>query len=57
VLVLAQRILCGKCGLILYEGDELKPPYEILEIYGRKCPKCRKELALFPLTVNISIKQ
>jgi len=49
--------LCGKCGLILYEGDELKPPYEILEVYGRKCPKCRKELALFPLTVDISIKQ
>jgi ribosomal protein S27AE len=55
--VLAQRILCGKCGQILYEGTELRPPYEIVETYNGKCPKCRKNLASIPITVTVSIRE
>jgi ribosomal protein S27AE len=55
--VLAQRILCERCGQILYEGTELKPPYEMVETYDGKCPKCRKNLSYIPITVKVSIKE
>jgi hypothetical protein len=38
---------------VLYDGDELKPPDEILQQYDGKCPKCGKKLALIPLDVEI----
>jgi hypothetical protein len=37
----------------LYEGDELKPPDEILHQFYGKCPKCGKKLALIPLDVEV----
>lgn len=48
-----QRVVCYNCGFVLYEGDELKPPYEIVEIYDGKCPNCAKKLSYLPKKVEI----
>ena len=39
-----QRILCSKCGELLYSGLELETPGEIIQRNGGYCPKCGKKL-------------
>jgi hypothetical protein len=39
-----QRILCSKCGELLYTGLELETPGEIIQRNGGYCPKCGKKL-------------
>jgi ribosomal protein S27AE len=51
--VMPQRILCEKCGAILYEGMELTPPDEIVQRYDGKCPKCGNKLSFSPINVGI----
>jgi ribosomal protein S27AE len=51
--VLPQRILCGKCGAILYEGMELTPPDEVIQRFDGKCPQCGKKLSFNPINVEI----
>ncbi|MFB0514525.1 MAG: hypothetical protein ACETVQ_03005 [Candidatus Bathyarchaeia archaeon] len=48
-----QRILCEKCGAILFEGMELTPPDEIVQRYDGKCPKCGRKLSFNPINVEI----
>ena len=48
-----QKVTCQQCGYVLYEGEELTPPDEILQRYNGKCPKCGKKLALVPLDVEV----
>lgn len=52
--VLPQAIRCGKCRSILYEGMELKSPFEIIELYEGKCPKCSKRLSSVPIEVKVT---
>ena len=39
-----QRIICAKCGEMLYTGLELETPSEIVQRNGGYCPKCGKKL-------------
>ncbi len=39
-----QRILCAKCGELLYTGIELETPSEVIQRHGGYCPKCGKRL-------------
>ncbi|MDH5782609.1 MAG: hypothetical protein OEZ35_02945 [Candidatus Bathyarchaeota archaeon] len=48
-----QRIHCQKCGTILYQDIELKPPYEIVQRYDGRCPKCGRRLSAIPINVEI----
>ena len=48
-----QRVVCQKCGYVLYDENDLKPPDEILHQYNGKCPRCGKKLALVPLDVEV----
>lgn len=48
------KAVCEKCGNILYEGAEIKAPYEIVASYEGKCPKCAKRLLQTPGRVEIS---
>jgi len=48
-----QRVICQKCGAVLYEGIELKPPDEIIQGYDGKCPKCGKKLSFIPRNVEV----
>lgn len=40
-----QKILCGSCGVTLYDGLELESPLEIIQRYNGLCPQCKKRLA------------
>jgi phage FluMu protein Com len=48
-----QRVKCQTCNHLLYEGEELKPPDEILQLHNGYCPKCNKKLSLLPLDVEV----
>jgi len=41
---LPQKIVCRSCKEILYEGELLKSPQDIIKKFEGKCPKCKKEL-------------
>jgi len=48
-----QRVLCQRCGAVLYEGVELMPPDEIIQRYDGKCPSCGKKLSFPPMNVEV----
>ncbi len=48
-----QRVLCHKCGFLLYEGAELLSPFQIIEHHGGRCPKCDKKLAAEPIEISV----
>lgn len=41
---LPQKIVCRSCKEVLYEGELLKSPQDVIKKYEGKCPKCKKEL-------------
>jgi hypothetical protein len=49
-----QRVVCHGCSNVLYEGTELKPPDEIIQLHSGKCPKCNRKLSLLPLAIEIT---
>jgi DNA-directed RNA polymerase subunit RPC12/RpoP len=51
---LPQLVICEKCGFILYEGSELKPPDEIIQTHDGKCPKCSKKISFVPKKVEVT---
>ncbi|RLI13162.1 hypothetical protein DRO35_01160 [Candidatus Bathyarchaeota archaeon] len=50
---LPQKVNCDKCGAILYEGEELKSPEEIIQMHDGKCPKCGRRLSLTPVKIEV----
>lgn len=52
-LALPQSITCEKCGAILYEGEESTLPYEIIESYGSRCPRCGELLISTPTDIEV----
>jgi hypothetical protein len=39
-----QHILCSECGEVLYKGELLKPPQDIIKKCEGLCPSCGKVL-------------
>ncbi|MCD6325715.1 hypothetical protein J7L97_05445 [Candidatus Bathyarchaeota archaeon] len=52
-----QRVNCDRCGAVLYEGEELKSPEEILQMHNGKCPKCGRDLSLTPKKIEVKAFQ
>ena len=50
---LPQKVSCHHCGHVLYQGEELKSPEEILQANEGTCPKCGAKLSLAPLNINV----
>ena len=48
-----QRILCKECDEVLYEGDLLKSPQDLIKKFDGKCPACGKDLFFRPDAVNV----
>jgi len=48
-----QLVICQKCGAVLYEGVELKTPYDIIEGYDGKCSNCGKKLSYIPIAAEV----
>jgi len=48
-----QKIICSGCKRVLYCGDELVNPEEIINRYNCVCPDCNKPLTLNPERVEV----
>ncbi|UCD26037.1 MAG: hypothetical protein JSV75_03760 [Candidatus Bathyarchaeota archaeon] len=48
-----QLVTCHKCGTTLYEGEELKPPDQIIQDYDGRCPACNKKLSYLPRNIEV----
>lgn len=44
---------CDKCRAVLYEGEQLKPPYEIIGSHDGRCPKCSRRLTTIPRSFEV----
>lgn len=40
-----QLMLCSECKEVLYKGDLLKSPRDVIKKFEGKCPVCGKDLA------------
>lgn len=49
-----QKIVCSGCGYLLYEGDILKSPQDIIKKYGGRCPSCNKELRFSSSAIEVT---
>ncbi len=50
-----EKIICGRCGFVFYEGHDLVPPEVIAKKYDYRCPRCSSPLKLKPLTIKIEL--
>lgn len=50
-----QKVICSKCGKVIYYSEDLKPPDEIIEMNNGKCPYCGKELSFIPIKIDIKL--
>lgn len=39
-----QKVTCSECNYLLYEGDILRSPQDIIKKYDGRCPKCNRKL-------------
>lgn len=49
-----QKILCRKCNEVLYEGDLLKSPQDIIKKFEGKCPACGNDLSFNTDEVSVT---
>lgn len=49
-----QRVTCAECNNLLYEGDLLKSPQDIIKKYDGRCPSCNRKLNFDSNGVNIT---
>jgi hypothetical protein len=42
-----QRTWCSRCDYLLYEGDFLRSPGDIVKKFDGNCPLCNKKLASY----------
>jgi len=49
-----QKVVCSECGTVLYEGDILKSPRDILKKHNGRCPECDKKLNFSSDKVNVT---
>jgi len=53
VLNLPEIIKCAKCGYVLYKGNDLIPPRDIVKKFNGRCPKCSSALSQNPLSIEV----
>ena len=51
--IMALKVYCDKCGAVLYQGEELKSPFEIIEGYEGSCPSCHSKLSHAPKSFEV----
>jgi hypothetical protein len=54
-MLMPLQVICQKCKFVLYDGKELKTPYELVEGYNGKCPNCGKKLSQMPIDFEIRL--
>ncbi|MDI9620042.1 MAG: hypothetical protein QFX33_04450 [Candidatus Nezhaarchaeota archaeon] len=48
-----QVIKCVNCGYVLYKGNDLVPPREVIKKFHGKCPKCASTLNQTPISIDV----
>ena len=48
-----QKVVCNKCGEVLYDGEILRAPKDIIKKFESCCPKCKKDLVFDAEKVDI----
>jgi hypothetical protein len=49
-----QKITCSECEKVLYEGDVLKAPQDVIKKFEGTCPVCGKDLEFNAENVVVS---
>jgi len=47
------RVICGKCGKVLYSGFTVRNVEKVLRVYGFKCKYCNAPLAPENFTIQV----
>lgn len=50
---LPQKIICATCKEVLYEGELLKSPQDVIKKFEGRCPKCKKDLKFKTESVDV----
>jgi hypothetical protein len=50
---LPQKIICKECGEVLYEGELLKSPQDVIKKFEGRCPNCGKDLSFVTDAVKV----
>jgi len=50
---LPQKVTCSECNHVLYEGDILKSPQDIIKKHEGQCPNCNRKLGFNTSSVSI----
>jgi hypothetical protein len=48
-----QKVICSECAHILYKGDILRSPQEIIKRHEGMCPSCKKILKVSMESLSI----
>ena len=48
-----QKIVCGGCNEVFYEGTDLRLPEELIQQFKGICPKCGRKLTFEPKNIEI----
>jgi phage FluMu protein Com len=51
---MTHTVRCHQCDTVLYEGQALKPPYEIVTQYNGRCPHCGRKLSTIPVRFAVT---
>jgi len=51
--LMPQIVKCANCGYVLYKGNDLVPPKDIVKKFNGKCPKCMAPLNQNPLSIEV----
>jgi len=50
---LPEIIKCAKCGYVLYKGNDLIPPRDVVRKFDGKCPRCSSTLSQNPVSIEV----
>ena len=48
-----QKVTCAECNHLLYEGNILKGPQDIIKKFDGRCPECKRELSFDAKVISI----
>jgi len=51
------RVICSKCGHVIYCGDDVIEPKDVVRNCRGRCPKCGKKLEEHPIKIDVYAKK
>jgi uncharacterized protein with PIN domain len=47
------KVVCQKCGQVLYEGRDMIPIYRLRAKLDNRCPACNRKLSATPKNIEL----